>query len=825
MHTLISDGGSMTVGRRTANYTWGAFEVTLPEGLEQAEQLDDRLQDGYIYRPDDRGHGRAELTFVRADARIDMNASKSDLEQTLDGASERTKGDAYYTRQISGVGLGKVRLGVDVRQGDMVRVLLWSRYLELPVTAIIPGKSVDGSTPEMAAQVGGQMLRDAELLSKRNSEIDTAIAVEKRTRLNQVGAVDKKATQAKDTADQAKQATEDNRTYIDEQLDAAGVAVALGRDYLLQMEGHVAAGNTAAGRAEDLAAQAAAAAAEAVGILDNLNPLRDDVTAAHAEVARLHGEASQLTDQAAEHVRLASQHAADAKGYAQQALEHEAEGRRQANAALDAAGAAQDSAALAQGILNDADGILSQVQGYSQQASDALNDAESLLANAGGSGKSLGDVLLEVAQKQQETLTAHSDILDLHSEVLQKHSEAIRYVAMAAAQASSAAMYAAQAAQEALNVAADAARAAASAADAADEAAAAAENNRQAISKLEEADGKLQEADQKLQQQIDVLEDSQKLLANAVKILASAVAQAAAAAQYALQSADNAGKAAGEALTASEHNSSAIDAMEDTLTAREETIEAFNQTQAEIDAMQNDAITALEEQAAEIAELQNRSLNTAMVDREGSTHPDVTTFKLVNTTAYDVTVNNITPGTKIHADFYNRGSGDSVTFVRTHQYVATSTARLISADSSNQVVNLMWARPNAQQIQINLSSTGTSLSRITWTDVPGLSRTATGKITNGQLTIRGTWGAANRGSTYGIRVLIGTSVFKSFTTTNLGPLSFLGDGTSTYTVSVSNLKMNANQTLKVQVYSSAGNASQRSLKSATAQGSWIEHAS
>lgn len=205
MHTLISDGGSMTVGRRTANYTWGAFEVTLPEGLEQQEPVDDRLQDGYIYRPDDRGHGRAELTFVRADARIDMNASKSDLEQTLDGASERTKGDAYYTRQISGVGLGKVRLGVDVRQGDMVRVLLWSRYLELPVTAIIPGKSVDGSTPEMAAQVGGQMLRDAELLSKRNSEIDTAIAAEKRERLRQVGAVDQKATQAKDTADQAKQ--------------------------------------------------------------------------------------------------------------------------------------------------------------------------------------------------------------------------------------------------------------------------------------------------------------------------------------------------------------------------------------------------------------------------------------------------------------------------------------------------------------------------------------------------------------------------------------------------------------------------------------------
>lgn len=196
MHTLISDGGSMTVGRRTANYVWGAFEVVLPEGQEQADAWDERIKDGYVYRPDDRGHGRAELTFVRADARIDMDADKSDLEQTLDGASERTKGDAYYTRQISGVGLGRTRPGVDYKQGDVVRVRVWSRYLELPVTAIISSRNAEGSSPDAAVQVGGQMLRDAEALRKRNDDIDSQIAAEKRQRLRQVGAVDKKASSA-----------------------------------------------------------------------------------------------------------------------------------------------------------------------------------------------------------------------------------------------------------------------------------------------------------------------------------------------------------------------------------------------------------------------------------------------------------------------------------------------------------------------------------------------------------------------------------------------------------------------------------------------------
>ncbi|MDN6738415.1 MAG: hypothetical protein L0L68_10660, partial [Corynebacterium sp.] len=503
----------------------------------------------------------------------------------------------------------------------------------------------EGDVVDWRVHVGGQLLSDDQAREVENATIQKELIQDRRD----LAGIDAKATQAKDTADQAKQATEDNRTYIDEQLVAAGAAVEQGREYLRQMEEHVAAGNAAVGQVGELAGQAAAAADDAVQILNQLDPLRDNVAAIHGDVVDLGREAQELVGAADEAVR-------------------------------------------------------------------------------------------------------------------------------------------------------------------------------QAIEKLAQADGKLQEADQKLQQQIDVLEDSQELLAKAVQILDGAVDQAAAAAQYAIQSADNAGKAAGEALSASEHNSSAIDAMEDTIEAREQTVEAFKQTQNEIDDMQNDAIAALESQAAEIAELQNRALNMAMVDREGTTHPDITIFKLVNTTAYDVEINNITPGTKIHADFYNRASGDSVTFVRTKQYVSTGTTKVLSADSSNQVVNLMWARPSVYQVPINLSSGAMSLDKGEWKDVPGLSRTAAGKVTNGQLKIRGTWSAANRGSTYGIRVLIGTSVFKSFTTRNLGPLSFFGDGESTYTVSVTNLKMNANQTLKVQMYSYASNAYQRSVKSATAVGSWIETA-
>lgn len=48
---LVADGGEMTVGRQLATYTFGQFQTILPDGEEQVES-DSRLQNGYIYRPD-----------------------------------------------------------------------------------------------------------------------------------------------------------------------------------------------------------------------------------------------------------------------------------------------------------------------------------------------------------------------------------------------------------------------------------------------------------------------------------------------------------------------------------------------------------------------------------------------------------------------------------------------------------------------------------------------------------------------------------------------------------------------------------------------------
>ncbi len=192
--TLIADGGEMTVGRRTSTYVYGVFQVDIPEGREQAHQ-DDRLQEGYVYRPDQRPTGRFDVGFVRADARVDLNAQQSNLESIIDAAQNRVEGAVFFERDITGRGLGKFRPGVDFTTASLVDVLIWGKTLTLPVTAI-DMTSGDAAAVGWRVHVGGQMIADADSLRSHNDIILGQIEQERRRRLATTKTAETAATTA-----------------------------------------------------------------------------------------------------------------------------------------------------------------------------------------------------------------------------------------------------------------------------------------------------------------------------------------------------------------------------------------------------------------------------------------------------------------------------------------------------------------------------------------------------------------------------------------------------------------------------------------------------
>ena len=90
--TLVADGGDITAGRQTSTLTFGEFNVTLPEDVQQRDEQDTRIKDGYVYRPEGK-FGPFDVGFARADVNIDLQAQTSDLEAVVDAAQKQADGD------------------------------------------------------------------------------------------------------------------------------------------------------------------------------------------------------------------------------------------------------------------------------------------------------------------------------------------------------------------------------------------------------------------------------------------------------------------------------------------------------------------------------------------------------------------------------------------------------------------------------------------------------------------------------------------------------------------------------------------------------------
>ncbi|SPJ39458.1 hypothetical protein CHUV2995_00233 [Corynebacterium diphtheriae subsp. lausannense] len=198
---LVADGGTMTVGRRQATYVYGSFDVRLPEGREQAD-VEKRLQNGYIYRPDEPARGRFDVAFVRADATVDLTAQTSDLETQIEAAQLRTEGDIFFERDITDSGTGRYRPGIDIKRGDIVDVLIWGRILPLPITR---WEMISDDTTSVGWRwhVGGAMIEDSEALRSHNDQLLQQIAQEKRQMAKSIGVVSQQAVSAGKAAAQA----------------------------------------------------------------------------------------------------------------------------------------------------------------------------------------------------------------------------------------------------------------------------------------------------------------------------------------------------------------------------------------------------------------------------------------------------------------------------------------------------------------------------------------------------------------------------------------------------------------------------------------------
>lgn len=181
---LRADGGEITIGARTAVYTYGAFNVILPQGKQLAEDdyTDAGYTNGYVYKPAGAENlGRFDVAFVRADVTVDTNAGYTNLEAVLDQSQKKVQEDIFFERDIERAGLGGWTPGKDFHVGDPVDVTVFDRVIRQPVTAITHTTN-ENDPLGVKVHIGGQTIRDDELVAEQNRTIKEAIAKESATR-------------------------------------------------------------------------------------------------------------------------------------------------------------------------------------------------------------------------------------------------------------------------------------------------------------------------------------------------------------------------------------------------------------------------------------------------------------------------------------------------------------------------------------------------------------------------------------------------------------------------------------------------------------------
>ncbi|OFP64238.1 hypothetical protein HMPREF2978_08900 [Corynebacterium sp. HMSC074C01] len=257
--------------------------------------------------------------------------------------------------------------------------------------------------------------------------------------------------------------------------------------------------------------------------------------------------------------------------------------------------------------------------------------------------------------------------------------------------------------------------------------------------------------------------------------------------------------------------------------------EEFRRLTEQLDAQQTEQIeqiTAIQQQI--VAESQGR-IREIMATPAGTSDPNITVRKRSDgEPGWQITLTDMVGGSVFNVQWYRSDGasslGDTVieqkyNIIRTLEPNANSFT--VGATSGIVYIFARWAAASKRQVTVDKSVGSRDISRGIFQNImnyPAPTKTAR----QATLRLKVTWAAATYDDNYGIRIRAGDRILKTYNKTQLGPLTFLGNGEQWMSITVSNATINPGETISVDVYSNALTSGARRMKSAELTGTWIE---
>lgn len=240
----------------------------------------------------------------------------------------------------------------------------------------------------------------------------------------------------------------------------------------------------------------------------------------------------------------------------------------------------------------------------------------------------------------------------------------------------------------------------------------------------------------------------------------------------------------------------------------------YNRFNDQLQRYQNRMLERLGEAQRQMAESQSKAVDELMATKAGANRPDA---RVVNHSdgGWTVYLPNIAERTMVHTSWYSKGGSNVLTLGGEK---LSDNIGSFSCGADIDYVHMRWTLASGGVETINRSTSSTAVSKDEWRTILSTSASSAGR--NLVLDANITWSAADRGSAYGIRLVVGGTVIGTEKTNELGPATVFGEGERGQAVNGTKAQVYRGDRIELQAYCGAVLGSSRQIKFASMNGTY-----
>lgn len=240
----------------------------------------------------------------------------------------------------------------------------------------------------------------------------------------------------------------------------------------------------------------------------------------------------------------------------------------------------------------------------------------------------------------------------------------------------------------------------------------------------------------------------------------------------------------------------------------------YNRFNDQLQRYQNRMLERLGEAQRQMTESQSKAVDELMATKAGANRPDASVV-VKSDGGWTIKLPYASGRTMVHTKWYSKGSNGRLTL---GGEMLSDNIGSFSVGPEDDYVHIRWTVSSSSVETINRSTSSTAVSKAEWQTILSTSASSAGR--NLVLDANITWSAADRGSGYGIRLVVGGTVIGTEYSDQLGPATIFGEGERGQAVNGTKARINGGDRIELQAYCGAVLGSSRQIKFASMNGTY-----